>query len=96
MHTYTVDQRLSILEAITKWERGAFEAKCPVCSNQIDMNDGQHGYKKAHPCSNCPIADRAGSYGCGNTPFLDDEPSSERGVAYLRAVLNGMQVDQSL
>ena len=96
MREYTNDQRTSILLAITKWQRGAFEAKCPVCSNQIDMNDGNHGLKNGHPCSNCPIADYAGCYGCGNTPFLDDEPSSERGVAYLKKVLSGMQVDNSL
>lgn len=91
MKTYTDDQRLSILMAITKWTRGAFEAKCPVCETQTNMNSGKvPGFKKAHPCSNCPIADFSGSYGCGNTPFLDDEPSSERGVSYLKMVLHAM------
>ena len=91
MHTYTEDQRISVLLAITKWERGAFESKCPICENQSAMNSGQMpGFKKAHACSNCPVADFSGTYGCGDTPFLENEPDSERGVAYLKKVLHAM------
>lgn len=91
MRSYTQDQKLSVLLAVTKWERGAFDSECPVCSNQRAMNDGNHGRPKAHTCKDCPVSDYSGTYGCHDTPFLAEIPISERGVAYLKLILANMK-----